>query len=134
MLFLTTAIVSGNRVFLTEQLIQHGGIPPEKTTLLKQASLETLVKIFAKFLCYESGSEPLKAPAVNIYFIRNFGELTRILVSITNHPDFTCFGVSEAIGYLNNQGIELKLKQEQMLSRMFYLTAFAFEQGILQRT
>ncbi len=134
MFVLITSIIKGDRQFLIGRLKKDGGIPPEKAGLLEQASLETLVKLYTKLLFYEDNSELVNEPAVNIYFIRTFGELTQILVSITGYPDFTCFGTLDAIDYLKEQGIEVEPKYEQMLYNMFMQAAFAFESGIIKRT
>ena len=132
MYLFNTAIISGNRDFLIKRLLEDGGVPLKRAKVLKKAPIETLVKLCAELLDYESGIIiPDKSQVIKICFIRCFGALIQVLISIPGQPDFSCYGMLDTFDYLKNQGIEIESKHEQMLTGFYEMAAFAYELGIL---
>ena len=131
MYLLQLYIVSGDKNYLIDKFIINTELSPDKRKELETLSLETLVKKTGDLICYIDGEQPIKAPSINIYFLRKYKSLIKTLLSITNLPDHWCNNPREVIDRLKGLGMEIDEKREMAIFGMYVQAAFAFYDKIL---
>jgi len=127
-----TAIISGDRDFLIKRLYEHYKTNPKEDKIFKNISTEKLALHYSAQLLEEANYQPEQSPKFIVCFLRNPGELIKIIVYISEDEYFICYGVLDAIDYLKQNNIDAGINVKPILYYNFYQAVFAYELSIIE--